>query len=236
MADSSTNIANFALAVLGSKRIQDIEDGTNKNARIAFLHYDQAREAVLRRHRWNFALRRKTLSQLATTPVYGYSFQYGMPADFSRLAEVNETSVWETGSADWFELEGDNDNGLVLLTNASNIRVRYVANITVVNRFDALFVEALTILLASKMARAITGSDKRELELRKQYEGMDLPTAQFVDGAETNSGENPPIYKALTQSGLVRARRSYGTFFGPRVTQPTTTTEESAGIGTFTVS
>lgn len=211
MAASSTTIANYALGILGSKRISDINDTTNKNARFTLLHYDQARREALRAHRWNFACRRVTLSQHADPPNWGYSYQYPLPADFIRLDQVNEVDAWSNQRADWFEIESgldanDNPIGTVLLIESSAVRIRYVADIEDVSRFDPLFTQALSVLLASKCARAITGSDSREGELRQQYEQIDLPAAMQADSAETNSGENPPIIEAISRSFFVRAR------------------------------
>lgn len=213
MATTATEIANFALATLGARRITDITDDTQKSARIMNLHYAQARREVLRRHRWNFALRRQTLSQHADAPVFGYAYQYLVPSDFIRLDKVNEVSVWESQRADWFELENGRttegaDIGTVLLSNQSTIRIRYVADITDTQRFDPLFTAALGLLLAAKGARAITGSERLESELREKFEALDLPTAAQVDGAETSGGENPPIIDAINRSYFVRARGS----------------------------
>lgn len=232
MPASATEIANYALGVLGSKRITDIGDTTSKNARITRLHYDQARREVLRSHRWNFACRRATLSQHADAPNWGYSYQYPLPADFIRLDQVNEVSVWATQRADWFEVESgldesDNPIGTVLLINASTVQVRYVADISDVSRFDPLFTQAFSTLLASRCARSITGSDSREAELRQQYEAIDLPKAQQVDGAESNSGENPPLIDAITRSYFVRARSSGGLDL-PTPLAPTVTTNYPA--------
>lgn len=215
MAQTATDIANLALATLGAKRITDIDDDTQKSARISKLHYEQAREEVLRSGHWNWAMKRATLTQHTDAPVYGYNYQYPLPGDFVRLSSVNEVSIWNSQVADWFDIEsgqdsGGGDIGPVLLTNQDNIRIKYISDVTDTVRFDALFVRALFTLLASKMARAITGSDSREERLRGQYEQLDLPTAQQVDGSETRGGVNPPIIDAMSRSYFVRARGNYG--------------------------
>lgn len=216
MATSKTSIANYALAILGSKRVSDIADTTSKNARILTLHYDQARKECLRLHRWNWALHRATLSRHADSPAYGFSYQYPLPSDFIRLDQVNELSVWNDQRADWFQIEhgldsNENAIGKVLLTDADSVRIRYVADIEDVSLFDPLFVQALSVLLASKAARAITGSDSREAQLRRQFEEFDLPTAQQVDGAETSGNENPPLIDAMNRSYFAQSRGFIGT-------------------------
>lgn len=227
MATSKTSIANFALATLGSKRISDIGDTTSKNARLMSLHYDQARKECLRLHRWNWALHRAILSQHASSPSYGFSYQYPLPSDFIRLDTVNELSVWNDQKADWFQIEhgldsSDNAIGRVLLTDADSIRIRYVADIQDVSQFDPLFVQALSTLLASKAARAITGSDSLEGQLRRQFEEFDLPTAQQVDGSETSSNENPPLIDALNRSYFAQSRGFVGTSLAESLPPSTT--------------
>ena len=215
MATTATGIANFSLASLGARRIVDIDDDTEKNSRILSLHYNQCRKEVLRSGAWNFATRRKTLSPHADPPEYGFAYQFPMPADFVRLVAVNEISIWDNEIADWFELENgldsdDLDVGTVLLTDASSIRIKYIADIEDTQRFDPLFVRALSVLLAARAARAITGSDSRGAQLLQEYESIALPKAQFTDGVETRSNENPPILSAIRRSSLVRSRGMAG--------------------------
>jgi len=229
---TKTDIANFAFGILGTKRILDLDDQQSKNARYASLHYDQCRREVLRRHRWNFALQRKRLSMLADTPEFGFNYKYALPTDYIRIDMLNEVGVWDyNAKSEYFEVEGDND-GLYLLTSLGTAKIRYVSNITNVDRFDPLFITAFSTLLASRCARAITGSDAREQSLKEQFETMDLVNATQVDAAETGSNENHPIYDALRRSPLVRSRSGSLERSG---SAPTDAPEEG-GIGTFTVS
>ena len=207
MASSSTDIANYALAKLGSKRIQDINDSNSKGARLALLHYDQARKSLLRRHRWNFATLRAALTQDADAPAWGYKYQYAVPADFIRLMVVNNQDVWESGRADWFELEGS-DTGRRILINSESVRIKYVGDVNNTNHFDDLFIEALSLFLAAKMARAMTGSDRKEQLLLEELEGTVLPDAMQTNASEAHIGENPPVIDAIQNSYLVRARGS----------------------------
>lgn len=208
MANSPTEIANFALSKLGATRIYDLDDAGEKKARTARIHYDQVREEVLRAHRWNFAMRRGILTRLVERPAYGFEYQFAMPMDFIRLDEVNQRGVWERGQrAEFFEIEGGNDSsGLVLLSDSEEAKIRYVANVTDTTKFDSLFTAAFSTLLASRMARAITGGEGTESQLKEQYETMDLASAQYVDAAETNSDENHPLMAVVNRSIFANAR------------------------------
>ena len=204
-AQSSTEIANLALSKLGAKRIQDIGDDSSKGAREANLQYGPALRAMLRRHRWNFALKRAQLTELADSPAFGYNNQFQLPTDFIRLAQVNQEEVWETSKADWFEVEGG-DTGRVILINAAECYIRYVWENTNTQQFDDLFVQAFALQLAALCARKVTGSDSKEHAIQQELEEFMLPMTQQVNAAEAHSGSNPPIIEALAGSHLVRSR------------------------------
>lgn len=70
------------------------------------------------------------------------------------------------------------------------VTLSYTARITDVSQFDSLFIDALVTLLASKLARAISGSDSMESQLLQTYMTAILPEARFRDTQETDSAEN----------------------------------------------
>lgn len=216
MAESETQIANFALTKLGSRPILSIDDNERKGARHCKLHYAQARDEVLRRGRWNWATTRLGLTEDPVKPLWGFGHQHGIPTDFIRLISVNGHDVWETGRADFFAMEASapvppaTEGEKRILTNYEKVRIKYVRRVTDTTLFDALFTSALATLLASKIARAMTGSGRKEAVLLGQFEEIELPTAAQVDGAEDASGENLPIYNALAGSALIRSRRLTG--------------------------
>lgn len=229
MATSKTDIANFALSSLSAKKISDIADSTVKNARVMTLHYDQCRKEILRLGRWNFATRRKALSAHADAPPFGYDYQYPLPVDFVRLMNVNEVSTWESANADWFDIEDGQTSsgesiGSCLLVNIDSVRIRYIADVEDATQFDPLFIRAFRTLLAASACRQITGSDRKEAELLAQFDEVMMPMAQQVDGAETRSGEHPPLLKALRDSFFVRARRAGAGVEYPEPVPPTVTT------------
>ena len=204
-ATSPTQVANLALAELGSSRISDINDANSKGARECLLHYDISLRATLRRHRWNFAIARKTLTELAEAPDWGYEHQFPVPSDFVRLSTVNDVDVWESGRVDWFELEGGAE-GRRILVNSKNCRIKYVYENKDTTTWDDLFVKLFALQLAIDCCRKITGSDTKKHRLKADLEDVDLPTAMQANSAEAHSGENPPVVEALQNSLLVRAR------------------------------
>jgi hypothetical protein len=153
MSTNVTTICNLALGKLGEKRIMSIDDN-DPVARQCRLFYAQTRDEVLRAHRWNFAIKRITLVQLTAGPEFGWSYQYALPNDCLRVLQING---WEANERqDEWQGEGGN-----LLCDEDSVQLRYIGRIEDAATFDPLFVEAITVKLASKLAQSITGS--REL-------------------------------------------------------------------------
>jgi hypothetical protein len=59
---TSVDIANMALSLIGSANKLTVLDGTgNEENRQCYLHYESTRDAMLRAHPWNFAIKRTKL-------------------------------------------------------------------------------------------------------------------------------------------------------------------------------
>ena len=86
---TKTDIANIALAKFREGRITNIESNTDSVAVVMNDQYDHAIELLLEEHRWNFAGKRVTLTQLSDDPPFGWDHQYALPSDCIRLKDVN---------------------------------------------------------------------------------------------------------------------------------------------------
>ena len=128
-------------------------------------------------------------------PLFGWSYFYTLPADFLRLLQLNAydanepTTRWEVG-------------GGLLLTNEEEANVKYVYKVTDENLFDPLFVDALTLKLAAKLAKPLTGSSQLAEGFLTEYLRITAPLARRIDASEAH-----PIAKpAWVDSSLVHAR------------------------------
>ena len=63
MASSDVEIINTALILVGEQVIANRNDA-NARAKTIDAVYDMVRKALLRRYRWNFAIKRETLALL----------------------------------------------------------------------------------------------------------------------------------------------------------------------------
>jgi hypothetical protein len=151
---SETSICCMALSKIGSARITDIYSDTSVQAIQCQTHYDQTRDALLRSFEWSFAIKQAELSEDSSTPTFGYDHQFLLPADFIRV-----TLNWDDGAEYNYDIQG-----LLLLTDESEINLEYVAQITDTTTFDALFVEVLILQLALKFLHPLAGTKALDLK------------------------------------------------------------------------
>tara|TARA_R110000803_G_scaffold18124_12_gene48676 strand:- start:440 stop:1054 length:615 start_codon:yes stop_codon:yes gene_type:complete len=192
---SKTDIANMALLRFGQKKIMSMDD-EQKSARLCKQHYDRSRREVLRSHRWNFATTRIALTASPTTPLYRWSYQYALPEDFIRAIEINQKDIFD--SVRHFAIE----NGM-LLTDEDAVNLKYIYDEEVTTYYDALFVEALSLLLASRVVVSLTGKHQLKSALTDEYVQVTKELAQQIDAAENN----PVIAWRPTDSRLCQSRR-----------------------------
>jgi hypothetical protein len=194
MASSEVTICNLALGKLGAGTIIALDEESTE-ARACKLHYAPTRDEVLRHHLWNFAITRVSLVLEAEPPAFEWSYQYELPTDCLRVIEVNG---WQSGSTprSW-EVEGRR-----LMSNSNTAEIRYVRRVTDCNLFDAIFVEALSLKLASKISRPLNGSSTMASEFLTEYEKITGGRARRVDAFESDPVRRP----AWKDSDLVASR------------------------------
>lgn len=184
---SKTDIANRALTKLGEDRITDLLDDTER-ARTLNSMYAMCRDAELRAHVWNFAIKRASLPRLAQLPAFGYDFQYQLPSDLVRVIQINEWWYW-WGGADYY---GGNNaeyqiEGRMILSNFNGpMPIRYVASVDDPGLYDSLFVEAFACRLAMEACERLTQSNTKLQALQQQY------IAAIRQAVRADAVENPP--------------------------------------------
>lgn len=175
---TETKIANIALSYIGAEEISDINTTTSEEARQVRTHFDLARDSLLRQHAWNFAVKRASLVQSSTTPVSGYAKAYLLPSDFLRPLAVNDTDAWEP--SDRYSVE----NGLLLCEEGTAV-LRYVARIDDASQWDALFTQAMTLELASRIATTLAQAPQMAAELANKARYA-VGEAMKMDANENN--------------------------------------------------
>lgn len=172
------SICNEALSLLGANTITDFTDNTQE-ARLVDQFYYSAIKDTLRDYDWAFATKRSSeLAELDEEPEFGFSYQYQLPSDCLRVISMY-------GDAD-FVIEGT-----ALLTNESEVKIKYVYSITDVSLFDSLFRRALILRLAADMAYPLTRKRSKEEEMIVLYQHA-LAKAKAKDIKETHNRARTP--------------------------------------------
>jgi hypothetical protein len=200
-ATSKNQLANLALSRIGAGRVSDFETESTPVARALRDLYEPTLEKVLRSHPWNFAIRREDLAASATAPNHGWDYAYPLPSTCVRFLDI-----W--GDEDQynpiteFAIEGRD----ILCNIEGGISVRYVSRDIPVAEFDPEFVDAFTLLLASRLAGPVAENLALAGTLLQEFEALGKPTAIATNAREDKSGENNSTSAMISRSGLVRAR------------------------------
>jgi len=191
---SDVQIANLALARISQDQIIALSDDS-PSARFCNAFFDQAREECLQSNPWRFAIKTATLSQLTTTPLLEWAEEYQIPSDCLRVLSLNGCGPHDR--SDYFEIQGKK-----LLTDEVTATIKYVWRVTDGSYYHPLFVSALSCLLASLIAKPLTGDEKAATSLLTEYARLTGPEARRVDAY---LGHRRPALPAET-SELVAAR------------------------------
>lgn len=186
MASSDTEICNIALKRLGAALIVNLTDGSDQASALNAV-YNNTRDRLLRELPWNFAqFRTKLASDPTKTPAFGFAYAFPLPA-MPYCIKVNETDPPET----IYRIENTMDStgkitGRCILTDESQLFIRFTGQVTDPQQFDASFVEAFASDLASQVAYALTESAEKEKAAQKWAEEA-LGHAQTVNSQESST-------------------------------------------------
>ena len=177
----------MALTMLGQQPISALTDSNNR-AVMTNARYADVRDTVLRAHPWNCSIKRASCSKLSRTPTWGYTNTFAVPSDFVRLVDLEDPTQqysMEAGNS------GDTDSGhsnTVIVTDATEMKIRYVYRLTSVNLMDDTLKHAIATKLAAELALAITGDSGKENFMISKYNAL-LMQAQWEDSVQHNTTE-----------------------------------------------
>jgi hypothetical protein len=182
---SATEICNIALTRLGHEQITSFPavSGDGKAGRLCNLHYVPTRDAVLRAHPWNFAIKRATLAQdgsFTADDLDEYTYSYPLPEDYLKLIRTDLDAL-NYVDVDYRIEHGT--NGSVMRSNEGSVFIEYIARIEDVARYDSLFVDLLAQRLAAEMAIAFTDTQTAAKGMWEVYD-LKLREARGVDSQE----------------------------------------------------
>jgi hypothetical protein len=185
---SEVEICNRALQKLGAKRITSLAQDS-VTARACNVAYEVVRDRLLRRHFWNFAIKRAELAADSSAPDWGKANVFQLPSDFIKLAPLYPED--NRANLDW-TIEGQQ----ILTDDDAPIQIRYVSRVEDPNQMDPIFREVLATELAFELCEEITQSTSKKEGLRQDLKEI------YADARKANAFESvsadPPDDSYLT--------------------------------------
>tara|TARA_R110000803_G_scaffold107669_3_gene175815 strand:+ start:811 stop:1389 length:579 start_codon:yes stop_codon:yes gene_type:complete len=173
---SQVDLANESLLLLGANTITSFNDD-DSNAVLINRFYASERDALLRSHRWNFAIGNANLASLEATPIVDWEFKFTLPTDPYCLRILDVRTVTGDIYLD-FAIQGRE-----LYTEESTVDITYIQRVEDPTQFDALFYQALVFRLAWKMAYPVTRSSGTMTLMGQMYDSV-VRDARTVDSQE----------------------------------------------------
>lgn len=205
---SEIDICNLALANLGEQaRVTSIDpsDGS-READLCAQFFGLARDQMLERHAWDFALRSVTPTKRSASPRVDYKCAYDYPDDALSILSVvrsdvdyNYKTMGNTGQQPYsVELDGNGDR--VLLTDEENAMLLYVAKVTDSTQWSSLFVRALSWQLASHLAGPVLKGEEgmKMIQMCEQMAERTFRQATKHDGdhkRDVDTNDHVPVWQ-----------------------------------------
>jgi hypothetical protein len=162
---SLMSLFNMALYRIGTSSFVTDPNAKDKVTLACNTNYETCRNSVLEGWDWKFASSRAQLAQSAAAPIFGWTYQYPLPADCLVVRDISPKS------ADYV-VEGKN-----LLTNAGNptgltgvtVYIRYTARIEDPTVFTSLCAKAIAWRLAAEIAPALIHEKELQKKIMDEY-------------------------------------------------------------------
>lgn len=172
MAQVDTDICNLALSHVGSTTVLQSLSEVYKEAQQCNLHYEPARQEVLRRIDWGFAKRTVALASQGDPPST-WRFSYAYPSACERVLKVYDPRLYSRDASPLppFEVSAsDNQEFRRIWSDQDEAVAEYIADVTQVSAFDQQFVMALSHLIASRLAVPLMGDHDVAERMLNRYE------------------------------------------------------------------
>lgn len=183
---SGVDCCNSALQRVGASSILSLTDNS-REARACNQAYDSNRRSELRKHRWNFAIKRVSLAPDIQVPAFDFLYQFSIPSDCLRILPPGDITT------DWVR-EG---NKILTNTNMSQVassgivlNLRYITDVTDASQWDTAFYDMLALAIAVDIVEPLTNSTAKKSVLEKDY--ADALSEARRNNAFEQGPENPP--------------------------------------------
>lgn len=184
MPVTDVDICNLGLGIIGASGIVSLAQPKSANEIRCARFYPQCRDAELRKHRWNFALRWQKMTAPDPAKVHPrFKFAYLLPTDPWCLRIVRRAH--DGGPIDW-KVEGRH----VFTDMIAGWWLPFIARVPE-GDFDALFVDVLAARIAFVMAEPTTQSNTKKADARVAYRDA-VVAASAADSFEKEPEDDNP--------------------------------------------
>ncbi len=153
---SEAQICSAALAMLGQTPISSLSQNAPRAEKCNAV-FSMLRDAELGSHNWKFATVYVDLSRVDETPDFNYDYSYQLPGDFLKLTQPDDNTIE-------YRIVGDK-----LYTNADEIGIEYIKQVTDSGSFSVQFTDLLTARIAKELAWGITNNRLLAVDVAENY-------------------------------------------------------------------
>ena len=161
MITSIIDICNMALDYCNVRNITSMDEGT-KQSQKCLMWYDTVRKSLLLNMNASFSIKRAILAEVANLKIaYGYDKAFALPADCLQVLNLDSPI-----NDRYYQIEG-NYLFCEQRFDSEAIKIRYIADIKDVTKFDSEFCDCLALKLAEKICSPLT-EDEQKTNMLKQ--------------------------------------------------------------------
>ena len=176
MAITDLDIANMAFVKLGLEPVTSLSESTDQVTAFNKIYPVQRRRTIIA-GKWRFARKRVALVVNVTAPVYDWSAAFDLPTDSLLVLSTDDDGL------PWI-IEGSQ-----LLCSRDSVSITYIRDVTDPDDFTHAFTEALSELIASDLAPALTG----KAALKEVHYKLFLHKVQEARTLEAQQGTPPTL-------------------------------------------
>tara|TARA_R110002110_G_scaffold158976_2_gene356606 strand:+ start:3485 stop:7765 length:4281 start_codon:yes stop_codon:yes gene_type:complete len=159
---NETEVCNMALSYLGEPgRMVNVDTDTSREAELCRQFLPLARDELLERHPWDFALRSVKPTKRSASPRVDYRYAYDYPEGIASVlglvrsdVSYNYKTMGTTGQHE-YTVELDDNGDRMVLTDLDEALMLYVAKVTDPTKWSTTFTSALAWRLVFHLAGAI---------------------------------------------------------------------------------
>ena len=193
-------VTKLALQALDERHdnVTALTDDKPGVAEINLIYTDEFNK-LLKQYPWTFAMRYRTLTEVSGDPTLPPHWSYALPypADAAKVWELLNPLGLDQPRIP-FQVGYLESSRKVIFCNFDEIQASFTSTGALIEEADEMFVEALAIACASRVAFQVTGSDKLEGKLKQsaQVQARIAATEEANEGVDVDRDLDPDWIRA----------------------------------------